>query len=336
MNNEHGVILAEVKKAFIQYMDTYFVKRDLEGTMLFFNENMIGFGTGLDETARSVDEFIKLYERDLNQVPNTIKYEIMDYFSSCIHRDVCIVCAITNIQTTVFEQSFNLNHLRLSLTFVRKDSEWTIANKHISLPTVEHEGDESYPIKELEERKIVLQRLVDKKTEDLKSALKEIGKLANTDKLTNLYNRNILDEHLEKEIERSSRYGNTFSIIMVDIDHFKDVNDVYGHIAGDEVLVQLSNILLNSVRKTDVVGRWGGEEFLVISPETNAQNACELAEKLRCSVESHSFKVDRKITLSAGVTSYVSGDTSDTLLTRADKALYSSKQSGRNKVIAEV
>ncbi len=243
-----------------------------------------------------------------------------------------VICAIINIKTTVMDQELRLNHLRMSLVLHKSASGWHIAHKHISFPSVEHEGDEAYPLKELEERNVILQRMVDKKTAALKAALEEIAVIANTDKLTGLGNRNFLDEQLKKELERSGRYGNAFSIILLDMDHFKTINDSHGHLAGDNFLRSIAKLLKDGIRNTDTLGRWGGEEFLIVCPETELQSCSLMAEKIRARVAVHDFPTVGRKTVSAGVASYRSGDTYDTLLSRADKALYSSKDSGRNKV----
>lgn len=161
---------------------------------------------------------------------------------------------------------------------------------------------------------------------------KMIEQISVTDKLTGLYNRFKLDEMFILEYERAARYGSVFSIIMMDIDHFKEVNDVYGHLVGDSVLSEIGAILKGNTRKTDTVGRWGGEEFLIIAPDNNTSEAAKLAEKLRRTVESHIFKEIGAKTISLGVSSYKLGDKADDILKRADEALYYAKAKGRNRV----
>ena len=122
------------------------------------------------------------------------------------------------------------------------------------------------------------------------------------------------------------------SLILLDIDHFKAINDTYGHQTGDCVLKELSGILSKNVRTTDMVGRWGGEEFLVVTTEDEFSKVLQFVEKLRNSIESHPFQTINKLTCSFGVTHYVKGDSESSIMSRADNALYQAKNSGRNCV----
>ncbi len=160
----------------------------------------------------------------------------------------------------------------------------------------------------------------------------ELERLATMDKLTSIYNRYKLDVSLDEQVEIARRYGRDLSIIFFDIDFFKDVNDRYGHRVGDEVLKELTQFVSNLLRKSDIFGRWGGEEFLIILPETSKKEATMLAEKLRNAIEHHDFKHIKRLTCSFGVASFKKGDTSESIISRVDKRLYSAKESGRNRV----
>ncbi len=160
--------------------------------------------------------------------------------------------------------------------------------------------------------------------------------IAETDQLTGIYNRKRLDEALESEIERFLRYGRPFSIILGDIDKFKNVNDSYGHQVGDEVLMQIVAILSNQLRATDTLGRWGGEEFMLICPETGKGAAMQLAEKLRGAVEEQSFVTKENQTVSFGVATCREGEKANDVVKRTDDALFEAKASGRNRVVASV
>jgi len=166
----------------------------------------------------------------------------------------------------------------------------------------------------------------------VKNRTKELELLSSTDALTKMYNRMYIDNALDDEIKRCERYKSDFSIIMLDIDYFKNVNDNYGHQIGDTVLIEFSNILNNLTRETDIVGRWGGEEFLILCPQTDKPSVLRLAEKLRENIETYSFSIVNKKTASFGVATYIDKDNSDSIVERADKALYLSKKTGRNKV----
>ncbi len=137
---------------------------------------------------------------------------------------------------------------------------------------------------------------------------------------------------MEEEIERVRRSGSSFSLIMLDIDHFKNVNDMFGHNAGDLVLKNMSAMILNRIRKIDTMARWGGEEFVLLLPETDVNEAVILAEALRRQLSEMEIPGVCKITASFGVASYSSGDTVDTLVNRADKRMYEAKSAGRNCV----
>ncbi|MBI5052702.1 MAG: diguanylate cyclase, partial [Chloroflexi bacterium] len=156
---------------------------------------------------------------------------------------------------------------------------------------------------------------------------------AMTDSLTGAYNRRHFDEFLPKEIERCNRYRHGVSLIMLDMDRFKEYNDAYGHPAGDEVLRQVVRLILKNVRGVDVVARYGGEEFAVVLPETDLAGACIAAEKIRAVVDTHRFPKGR-LTVSLGVAhcSLDSESSPDVLLARADQALYKAKNNGRNCV----
>ncbi|SDK91961.1 polar amino acid transport system substrate-binding protein [Maridesulfovibrio ferrireducens] len=162
----------------------------------------------------------------------------------------------------------------------------------------------------------------------------KLDSLYKTDRLTQVFNRYMLDSEMERELARSVRYDTPFSVILLDIDYFKRVNDIYGHHAGDTVLVAISSLLSISVRETDVLGRWGGEEFLIICPETKLDGAVQLAEKLRGKIEELHFPVMKEnVTASLGVAAYVKGETGEALIKRADAALYRAKDGSRNCVI---
>lgn len=161
---------------------------------------------------------------------------------------------------------------------------------------------------------------------------KKLKKLSNTDKLTQIPNRLYLDTHYIKQMQRAQRYDTVFSIILIDIDFFKKVNDKYGHKIGDNVLVELAQVLKNNIRNLDVLGRWGGEEFLIICTETSVSQAHLLAQKIRIEIEKFAFSTVGHITCSFGVAQYHKDDKNENTFQRADKALYKAKNSGRNKV----
>lgn len=174
-------------------------------------------------------------------------------------------------------------------------------------------------------------------TRALEEKSRALGQLAKIDALTGLENRRMLDERLPKEVERARRYGRELSLLMMDVDHFKKVNDTHGHDVGDEVLVCLGGVLKGNVREADFAHRYGGEEFVVVAPETGLDAAVELAERLRAAFHraSGGASAAGAQTLSIGVASLASlpeDADAPALQTAADAALYEAKRAGRDQV----
>jgi diguanylate cyclase (GGDEF)-like protein len=159
--------------------------------------------------------------------------------------------------------------------------------------------------------------------------------LANLDGLTGIYNRRYFEERVADEMLRAVRYKSTFSVVMLDIDSFKKLNDEFGHLLGDEVLRQFAQIFTQNLRKVDIACRYGGEEFAIVLPETDGAKAVKVAEKLRQITEQWRFPgVPRPVTISAGIAEFRrNGHTRDEVVGAADAALYAAKQQGRNRVI---
>ena len=171
----------------------------------------------------------------------------------------------------------------------------------------------------------------------LRKKNKELHELSITDSLTGLYNRKHLMETLDNEVARSKRHKHDFAVLVVDIDDFKEYNDTYGHLAGDDVLSRLAKVFKESVRSCDYVARYGGEEFILVLPEIGPQDGVKAAERIRKKVVKEKFAVDGKpiqVTVSVGVASYPKdGDESQAIIRHADAALYKAKESGRNQVV---
>lgn len=157
--------------------------------------------------------------------------------------------------------------------------------------------------------------------------------LATTDPLTGAFNRNQLNVILSREIERGLRYDKNFGLILLDIDHFKTINDTHGHDGGDKVLKQITQVISKAIRGSDMLFRWGGEEFIVILIEVDEKSIIQLSNKLLTEVENQDYSVPGKITVSIGATLYREHDTQDKLIARADKALYEAKEKGRNMTV---
>lgn len=162
-----------------------------------------------------------------------------------------------------------------------------------------------------------------------------VVKLAEHDALTGIYNRVKLNSIFPNLIFNANKYDKNFSIILFDIDHFKSINDIYGHNVGDSVLVELTHLIKNLLRESDIFVRWGGEEFIVVLPITSLSDASKLASHLRKNLEEHPFLQVGEVTCSFGVTDFKVGDTQIILLERADEALYTAKNNGRNQVVTK-
>jgi diguanylate cyclase (GGDEF)-like protein/PAS domain S-box-containing protein len=183
-------------------------------------------------------------------------------------------------------------------------------------------------------RDITTRKNVEKERDFLVNKLQYLSRI---DDLTGLLNRRSLIERLEYEVRRSIRYKSELALMICDIDYFKEVNDTYGHDAGDRVLQIISNLLKGSLRCTDIIGRYGGDEFLFVLPETSIKGAQEIAERIRLLVEGFELQLNgihmMKTTVSLGITQFnVNKEGIDDLIKRADKSLYRAKDTGRNRI----
>lgn len=183
--------------------------------------------------------------------------------------------------------------------------------------------------RQIRAKNILLQKTQNK----VKEKNRSLQTLATTDRLTGINNRLKLDSILDKEVTRSRRYKNMFGISIMDIDNFKNVNDTYGHQVGDNILQEVAKVLKQCIRDTDYVGRWGGEEFLLICLEVDENALHVLIEKIKNRIKNHDFLHVEQITASFGVTSYKKDDGVESILKRADDALYKAKEKGKNRVV---
>jgi diguanylate cyclase (GGDEF)-like protein/hemerythrin-like metal-binding protein len=171
--------------------------------------------------------------------------------------------------------------------------------------------------------------------QDLQKRVAQLEQDSLTDKLTGAWNRRYLDHAMAGELARSRRHRQPLAAAMIDIDHFKRVNDTYGHAVGDTVLKELVAVARSCVRASDILVRWGGEEFLLLMPFSAHRVAAVAAEKLRKAVEAHDFAGAGRVTISAGVAEYLPAEDAEEFFSRADRALYRAKESGRNRVEAD-
>ena len=203
--------------------------------------------------------------------------------------------------------------------------------KPVNFPELEARVRSMLRIKQLQDQ-------LDQKNRELELMNKRLRKLSITDGLTELFNHRHIHELLQEEFERSNRSGEPIAVAMLDLDHFKKVNDTYGHPTGDVILYETAQILRETAREIDMPGRYGGEEFIVILPNTVEDAAARFAERVRQRVNEHAFRdeaTEVRMTLSCGVASFPGDgiESPETLLKRADEALYRAKESGRNRMV---
>lgn len=231
----------------------------------------------------------------------------------------------------LFDKMMYINNEQLNL--LRESIKDRVELENVRPETESRHFDE---FTKLNNEMLTLQRELTRKNIELEKLNAEVQHIAVTDGLTGLYNRRGFFELSNHEMERIKRFESTFSVIMIDIDHFKRVNDTYGHAVGDQVLKQVAARFHEQVRKVDILGRYGGEEFSILLPETKLAGARNLAERLRCCIADQPIETAKgfmNMTISVGLATLVnSAMTLEEILKQADDALYQAKESGRNRI----
>jgi diguanylate cyclase (GGDEF)-like protein/PAS domain S-box-containing protein len=227
------------------------------------------------------------------------------------------------------------------VTNMKKDGSQYIVDTTV-VPILDVDGDIveyiaiRHDITELEETKQQLRNInkaMKHKVDELYSMTNTLEKKAYKDNLTGINNRENFEEFFSLEIANAKQNSKPLSLIIFDVDHFKLINDTYGHQAGDIILIELVNLIADNIKNGDIFARWGGEEFVILAPQTEITGAMNLAENLRKVVQSHEFSyVEQKITSSFGIAQMGEGDNKKTLFEKADGALYEAKKNGRNRV----
>ncbi len=324
-------VCKELLEAFHHYIQVYFRERNLQATLQAVLPDITGFGSGKDERFYSGVGHA-LYRRDIEQCPAPIRIDFLHIEATPLDEHCGIVIAEFDLSSEIAGLPFRMDGLRSTHLFIRRQGKWLLAHVHISKPWLSQGEGESFPLEELAARNRELEAMVAERTEELRQAFESVQRVARTDMLTGVANRTAFDENIDYEISYALRYNAPVSMILLDIDHFKQVNDRYGHLKGDEILHQLAVLVSGNVRDVDTVHRWGGEEFIVLLPNTKLEPAAICAEHLRGIVANHLFDLAGQLTISLGVTQMKKGEGRDGWIRRVDEALYLAKTSGRNQV----
>ncbi|MEO1814915.1 MAG: diguanylate cyclase [Acetobacterium sp.] len=321
------------KNHFDQYINAYLTERDLTKTAALFAKSFCGYGTGLDERSYSLAEALLLYEKDIESAPNQIQAHFHQQEFQLIDSNNALVAAELDLETVILEQTIKFNNLRLLLVMHRDNKKVEIVGMHLSFPTDVHESDESFPLKELEERTHLLRKLVEQRTKSLKQAYDELTDLINRDRLTQLSSRHYFEEALINEQTRFKNFKRDYTLMLMDIDDFKSINDQYGHQIGDEILKSVAATIRKAVRKTDIVARWGGDEFVILLPETELDRAMVIGESIRKAVQNGEYQIATEITLSIGISGAQANCEAQSLFRIVDDAMYLAKKTGKNQIV---
>ena len=318
---------------FDQYIKAYLIERSLSKTAALLAETFCGFGTGLEERCYSREEALVLYTKDIESAPNSISPYFHKKKLQLIDPDHALVVAELDMATVILEQQVKFNNLRVLMVMQRVENKVEIVAMHLSFPTDVHEDDESFPLKELEERTHLLRKMVDQRTKSMKQAYDELTALINQDRLTQLASRHCFEEAIRNEQLRYQNFQRDYALMLMDIDDFKTINDSYGHLTGDEILKAVARTLARLARKTDIVARWGGDEFVILMPETGLDVAREMGEAIRLAVQNGNYPAAAEITLSIGISGTPAGGDGQDLFKTVDDAMFHAKKTGKNQLV---
>jgi len=336
MNSERAQL---IRSLFDRYIEMY-AARD-ERLVDLFSDDFTGYAGSSDVLVKDRSEWVRVTLQDFSQVPDRIRIEMRDLALQDFGDDVVVTTAFFHIHLPVREEILSRETARLVLIFRREGGNWKISHSGISIPFGLAADGEIYPMNNLNERNRMLELLVAERTLELAEANRRLEILSNTDGMTGLANRRSFDRHLEQEWNRGYRLGASLSVIMIDLDRFKQYNDYYGHLAGDGCLQAVAKILLKAARRAgEVAARYGGDEFIVLLPNTAESQAMEVAQWIQQKVGAlllpHRNSPHCVVTASLGVATLEPSDVHgvENFLRLADEALYSAKHSGGARVCA--
>ena len=338
---EHPLMQAEraqqIRALFDEYIALYAARDDRLTER--FSENFSGYTGGGDFLVKDRAEWMEITRQDFAQVSGHLRIEMLDLALQDISADAAVVTAFFHIHLPIPDQILSRETARLVLVFRLEGADWKIVHSGISIPYYLVSAGEVYPIKGLQQRNRELEALVDERTEALRAANDRLEALSNTDGLTGIANRRSFDVGLAQEWKRAQRAGTPLALLLIDVDHFKHFNDLYGHLAGDDCLRALGRVLEQAGRRAgDLVARYGGEEFVVILPGASLTEAVDSARHIQREIWSlaiaHAETRPEIVTVSLGVASLnpSSRHPPHELLRQTDLALYQAKRSGRNRL----
>ena len=307
---------------------------DSEAVASLFHPTHTGFGTGPDEIMLGREQTLEFVQRQRQQVSDvrTGRFDLQSVQE--LTPDVAVAACTATYWVVVNGDELELP-VRMSFVLQRVDGHWQMAHQHVSEPAVEQLEGESYPLQRLQARALELERLVEERTLELREAMAALRTAAITDRLTGLYNRAMLDELLAKEMAQLARGGRRSALIIVDLDEFKAVNDRHGHLVGDAVLRDVAHVLSGCIRASDAVGRWGGEEFVLLLPDIDAVGLHAVNGRIRAALAAHAFPMSITVTVSAGCVFNDGRMSLDAWLSAADSLLYAAKRGGRNQFLGD-
>lgn len=324
-----------IHSLFDEYIEMY-ASRDDRLTRRF-SDNFSGYAGSSDQLVTSREEWVRITRQDFAQVPERIHIEMLDLSLQDLADNLVVVTAFFHIHLPIPNPMLSRETARLVLIFHRENNDWMIVHSGISIPYgLAHKG-EIYPIARLEERNVELESMITARTSELAEANRQLEILSNTDGLTNIGNRRLFDMMLQTEWSRGQRSNSSLALIMLDIDHFKQFNDHYGHLAGDDCLKQLASTLSQSGRRAgELVARYGGEEFVILLPNIDKQTVLDTAQYIHQLIQTiaipHANTDLGIVTVSAGVAYLQPSNKQNALelVRQADAALYRAKSAGRN------
>lgn len=313
----------EFKNALEAYLEGYFSLRDKSKVFELLSDKIRGFGTGIQEKTIDTESYKKLFEHDFETVKDPITYKTyhLDYYH--ITEDVVIAMFENDIEFCIEGQDIIINHIRQSIVLRKESDKVVIDHIHASLPSTVQGDNESFPVLQVKDIVNQFHKSLQENNTLVNEEVKDLERLVTKDYLTGLDNRYKIDQFINTEIKRANRFNATFSMILMDIDRFKELNDKLGHLEGDQYLKDISQVLISCAKDTDLVGRWGGDEFAMILPQVGMY---EVSDYLQGIKEKIHKRFEGEISLSYGISTFVHGDDQQSLFARADKNLYKDKK----------